>query len=218
MKNNLRTLVMTAAVAFFAFSCQENDDTTPAILEAEVDEVVDIVAEELFPIEVMGGTENLPFGMETDATDYNARYGTDGKPKFPLKDLGSCVEGLDLTEEQVEKAREMTMGLFECREEVHDKFLGELREILTKMEAERKEALSLLREGKITPAQFRERMENTRKKFQASIKLIRDKHRDTIKPCLREYVKELKELLGEEKWGSLKSCLKEKREDRESND
>jgi Spy/CpxP family protein refolding chaperone len=218
MKNKLRTLVMTAAVAFFAFSCQENDDATPAILEAEVDEVVDIVAEELFPIDVLGGTENLPFGMETDVTDYSARYGSDGKPKFPLRNLGSCVEGLDLTEDQVEKARELTVGLFECREEVHEKFLGELREILGKMEAERKEALQLLREEKITPAQFRERMENTRKKFQASMKLIREKHRDTIKPCLREYVKELKELLGEEKWGSLKSCLKEKREDRESND
>lgn len=219
MKNNLRTLVMTAAVAFFAFSCQNNDDTAPAILDADLDEVADLVADELFPIDVIGGTEDLPFGFESEQSDFSARYGSDDKrPRFPIYGLGSCIEGLDLSEEQITKARELTVGLFECREEVHEKFLGELREVLVKMEADRKEALQLLREEKITPAQFRERMAKTKERFHQAMKEIRVKHRETIKPCMREYVKQLREMLGSEKWESLKSCLKQKKEDRENKD
>lgn len=218
MKNNLRTLVMTAAVAFFAFSCQENDDTTPAILDAEVDEVAGYIVNEILPIEVQGGTETDPFGLRTTSEDdLNARIAM-GRPPFPLVRLGACAEELELTEEQVAEARALAEGLLECRKDVHETFRAELKEVIGRMEAARKAAVEKLRKEEITPAQFRAEMEKIRKSFHVAMKEIREKHKETIKPCVRDYVKQLKELLGEENWESLKACLKEKNDESESED
>jgi Arc/MetJ family transcription regulator len=218
MKNNLRTLVMTAAVAFFAFSCQENDDTAPAISDAEVDEVAGYIVNEILPIEIQGGTETDPFGLRTTAgDDLNARIAA-GRPPFPLIRLGACAEELELTEEQVAEARALAEGLLECRKDVHETFRTELKEVIGRMEAARKAAVEKLRKEEITPAQFRAEMENIRKSFHIAMKEIREKHKETIKPCVRDYVKQLKELLGEENWESLKTCLKEKNDESESED
>lgn len=217
MKNNLRTLVMMAAVAFFAFSCQENDDANPAVLDAEVDEVANYIANEILPIGVQGGTENTPFGLRTSEEDLNARIAV-GRPPFPLVRLGACAEELELTEEQIAEARALAEGLLECRKVVHEDFRAELKEVISQMEIARKEAVQKLRSEEITPAEFRAAMENIRKTFLAAMKEIREKHKETIKPCVRDYVKQLKELLGEENWESLKACLKAKNQESESED
>jgi hypothetical protein len=218
MKNNLKTLVMMAAVAFFAFACQNNDDPNPAQLDAELDEVVNYIANEILPIGVQGGTENTPFGLRTsEGEDLNARIAM-GRPPFPLIRLGACAEKLELTEEQVIEARALAEGLLECRRDVHETFLAELKEVIGSMEAARKAAVEKLRKEEITPAQFRAEMENIRKTFLEAMKEIREKHKETIKPCVRDYVKQLKDLLGEENWESLKACLKAKNQESESED
>jgi oligoendopeptidase F len=109
-------------------------------------------------------------------------------------------------------------GLLECRKDIHETFRAELKEVIGRMEAARKAAVEKLRKEEITPAQFRAEMENIRKSFHVAMKEIREKHKETIKPCVRDYVKQLKELLGEENWESLKSCLKAKNEESESDD
>ena len=218
MKNNLRTLVMTAAVAFFAFSCQNNDDTAPVILDADVDEVAEYIANEILPIEIQGGTENTPFGLRTsEVEDLNARISTD-RPMFPLIRLGACAEKLELSEEELAEARELAEGLLECRKEVHEDFRAELKEIISEMEAARKEAVLKLRSEEMTHAEFKAEMEKIRKTFHEAMKEIRKKHKETIKPCVRDFVKQLKELLGEENWDNLKECLKAKNEESESED
>jgi hypothetical protein len=204
MKNNLKTLVMMAAVAFFAFACQNNDDPNPAQLDAELDEVVNYIANEILPIGVQGGTENTPFGLRTsEGEDLNARIAM-GRPPFPLIRLGACAEKLELTEEQVIEARALAEGLLEYRRDVHETFLAELKEVIGSMEAARKAAVEKLRKEEITPAQFRAEMENIRKTFLEAMKEIREKHKETIKPCVRDYVKQLKDLLGEENWKALR--------------
>lgn len=218
MKNNLRTLVMMAAVAFFAFSCQENDDANPAVLDAEVDEVANYIVNEILPIGVQGGTETDPFGLRTtEGEDLNARIQM-GRPPFPLIRLGACAEELELTEEQIAEARALAEGLLECRKDVHEDFRAELKEVISQMEIARKEAVQKLRSEEITPAEFRAEMEKIRKTFLAAMKEIREKHKETIKPGVRDYVKQLKELLGEENWESLKACLKAKNQESESED
>lgn len=207
-----------AAVAFFAFACQNNDDSNPAQLDAELDEVVNYIANEILPIGVQGGTENTPFGLRTtEGEDLNARIAMGRRP-FPLIRLGACAEELELTEEQIADARALAEGLLECRRDVHETFLAELKEVIGSMEAARKTAVEKLRKEEITPSQFRSEMENIRKTFLEAMKEIREKHKETIKPCVRDYVKQLKELLGEENWESLKACLKAKNQESESED
>lgn len=213
MKIYLKTLVMLAGVALLAASCQENDENNPARMDAEIDEVVNILADELLPIDVQGGSETEPFGLRTDETDQNARVLEGNRPPFPIIKLGDCVENLDFTEDQIRAGRELALQLFECRMEVHENFRAELKEVIKQMEQARKEAVQELRNEEITNAEFRAEMESIRERFLDAMKAIREKHKETIKPCLKEFVTELKVLLGEENWNKLITCLREKYKD-----
>lgn len=216
MKRNLKALVVAVA-AILAVACQKDDDATPLILDVEVDEVADYIVDELLPIDVQGGTEDNPFSLRVEEEFAGARILTNA-PSFPILGLGYCADKLDLTEDQIKRARTLASSLLDCRKDVHEKFRNELKKIIEQMEAARKEAIQKLRKEEITPLEFRAEMENLRRKHEAAMKEIREKHRETIKPCVRDYVKQLKELLGKENWEKLRACLKAKNQEREKRD
>jgi Spy/CpxP family protein refolding chaperone len=211
MKIHLKNSVfLVASLLAISIACQDIEDENPSKLAAEVEEVVNLLADEFLTVELQGGDENSPFGLRTqwiDSESLNAIVLTE-KPDHPKNSLEKCADNLDLTEEQTWEIRETFIGLLECRMEVFQDFREDIFEIIKSMEADRLEKLSLLLRNEITRDEFKSSMLDLREKYVKALTEIKQRHVENLKPCLRGFVVNLRETIGPENWEKLINCLK----------
>jgi len=210
MKTHLKSSLFLVGLLAIVISCQDKEDENPSKLTAEIEEVVNILADDFLTIEIQGGDENAPFSLRTqwiDSESLNTIVLTE-KPDHPKTNLEKCTDNLDLTEEQTWEIREIFVGLFECRMEVFQAFREEIFEIIKSMEADRLEKLTKLLKNEITRDEFKRNMLDLREKYVKAITEIKQKHGENLKPCLRGFVENLRETMGPENWEKLVKCLK----------
>jgi Spy/CpxP family protein refolding chaperone len=210
MKNHFKSALVMIGILAVTISCQEKEDENPIKIAAQVDEVVNILADEFLLLEIQGGDENQAFGfrmLENENQNFSAKLETE-KPNHPKTSLENCVSSIELTESQKTEIREIFIGLFECRLEIFQAFREDVLEIIKSMEAHRLEMLTQLLREEISRDEFKNSMLELRERYKSALEEIREKHAENLKPCLRGFVVSLRETLGEEDWETLVNCLK----------
>jgi hypothetical protein len=210
MKTHFKSALVMMGMVAMTISCQEKEDENPVKIAAQIDEVVTILADEFLPLEIQGGDENQAFGfrvLEENNEGFNAKVLTE-KPDHPKTSLQNCISSIELTDAQSKEIREIFIGLFECRLETFQAFREDILEIIKSMEAHRLEMLTKLLKEEISRDEFKNSMLELRERYKSAFEEIKAKHAENLKPCLRGFVENLRETLGEEDWEKLISCLK----------
>jgi hypothetical protein len=212
MKSPIKYSVYLVAIFLLTWSCQEKNEGNPQRIDREIDNVVALLADELLVVEVQGGDENSSFGFRTledgsYLTENNADKGTHEKQVGKSK-LVTCLQNLDLSQEQLADSRNLILGMVKCRMDAFELLKEELFDIILAMENQRLSLLEKLLKQEINRDEFKAGLKDVRERFKNEIEDIREKHLEMIKPCLRELVVELREIIGEEKWEDLYACIK----------
>ncbi|MFD2201083.1 hypothetical protein [Shivajiella indica] len=210
MKIHLKSALVMMGIVAMTLSCQEKNDENPVKIAAQVDEVVNILADEFLTLEIQGGDENQAFGLriiEEENGTFSSKLETE-KPNHPKTNLENCINSIELTETQTQEIRETFIGLFECRLENFQAFREDVLEIIKALEAHRLEMLTKLFREEITRDEFKNSMLELKERYKGELEEIRDKHKENLKPCLKGFVESLRETLGQEDWEKLVSCLK----------
>jgi hypothetical protein len=210
MKNHFKSALVMIGMVAFAMSCQEKEDENPVKIAAQVDEVVNVLVEEFLPLEIQGGDENESFGFRVlpdEIDNFNAKEDTE-KPKETKVSLENCLSSIELTDAQTKEVREIFIGMLECRQEIFQSFREEILKIIKSMEEYRLEMLIKLLREEITRDEFKNSMLEIREKYKGALEEIREKHKEDLKPCVRGFVENLRQSLGEENWEKLVSCIR----------
>jgi DNA repair ATPase RecN len=209
MKKHLNNIWILLIGAFLIYSCQESQNDSPQQLEMEVEEVVEIIANQFLFVEISGGNENQPFSSNQIEDSQNSlRISLDDNSKRSPEKMISCILNLNLDQSQMQEIRRLFFGLGNCQTEVMKKYRKEIREILSSMEEVRLNLLTKLRNGEISPDEFRKSMEELRKGHQETISDLRKNYTEEIKPCIRGFVAKLPIIMGRDNWLKFRACIK----------
>lgn len=218
MKNQLKSLILLAVGILAIASCQEKNDGFPERIQREIDAVTALMADELITVDIQGGDETRAFGFRTfsdNEEEFSARLlgnqteKNEHEKKVERSRLINCLMQLELSDAQIREIRGLVMGMAECRLDAFQSLREEMVIIILAMENRRLELLEKLLKQEINRDQFRQGLIAIRESFKNQIEEIRKKHIEMVKPCIRETVTQLREVLGEEKWNQLYSCMKD---------
>ena len=209
MKKHLNNIWILLIMAFLTFSCQESQNDSPQQLEMEVEEVVEIIANQFLFIEISGGDENQPFSYNQIEDSQNSlRISLDDNSERSPEKMISCIHNLNLDQSQMQEIRRLFFGLGNCQIEVMKNFRGEIRELLSSMEDVRLDLLTKLRNGEISPDEFRKSMEELKERHKETISDLRRNYTEEIKPCIRGFVAKVPLIMGRENWIKFRACIK----------
>ncbi|WP_373493290.1 hypothetical protein [Aquiflexum sp.] len=209
MKKQLKNILILAGMAFLTFSCQQENDVTPKQLEVEVDEVVNVITDQFLSVEILGGDENEPFSSDLgNEENPNARISLDDSEERGSQGMVACLVALDLDQSQMQEIRRLFFGFENCQSNVMREYRGKIRHLISKMEEVRKDLLGQLRNGDISPDEFRKKMEEMRRRYQLIITDLRVEYAEELKPCIRGFVARLPVVLGRENWTAFRGCIK----------
>ncbi|WP_291777937.1 hypothetical protein [Cecembia sp.] len=217
MKKYTQFAFILAAGLLFWGACSEKGDDAPRRSQQEIDDVVSVIAEELMTVNIQEGDETRAFGFrlekdnegddkkETTKEDKDKR---DHEKKVEQSGLFSCLNKLDLSDEQAQQIRRSFSAAVDCRKETFSSLREELVDIILDMEKRRLVLLEKLLKEEINRDEFRSGLKNILETYQNKIEEIRKKHVENIKPCLREMVSQIRTTIGEENWTQLYACIK----------
>lgn len=216
MKSPVKIFLILAVFSFIVFSCQEKEGSLTQRINTEIDTVAGMLAEELLTVEIQGGDENRSFGFRVLETEFKTQSDAGKnnniqqewhKNQVQQSRLIKCLQDLDLDADQIRESRNLILGMVECRIDAFQSLREELTDIILAMEIQRLTLLEKLLKREINRDEFMAGLQGIRESFKNEIQEIRKKHIDLIKPCLRDMVSNLRELVGEEKWNSLYDCV-----------
>jgi len=208
MKKQLKYNLILAGMAFFTFSCSHETDVTPKQLEVEIDEVIEVIVNQFLSVEIFGGDENEPFSSDLgNEKNPNARMSFDEPDEIGSRAMISCLRALDLDQTQMQEVRRLFIGFETCQSNVTKEYRSKIRRLISHMEEVRKGLLDQLGNGEIRPEEFRNKMEQLRKRYQLVILERRENHAEDLKPCIRGFVERLPMVLGRESWLGFRACI-----------
>jgi hypothetical protein len=208
MKKQLKYNLILAGMAFLIFSCSHETDVTPKQLEVEIDEVIEVIVNQFLSVEILGGDENEPFSSDLgNEENPNARMSFDEPDEIGSRAMISCLRALDLDQTQMQEVRRLFIGFETCQSNVTKEYRSKIRRLISHMEEVRKGLLDQLGNGEIRQDEFRNKMEQLRKRYQLVILELRENHAEDLKPCIRGFVERLPMVLGRESWLGFRACI-----------
>jgi hypothetical protein len=218
MKKYTQFIFIFAVGLLVFWSCADKGDDIPRRSQQEIDDVVSVLAEELVTVSIQDGDENRSFGFrinkEGDGNGKNDQSKEDKEKKdherkVEASSLFSCLNNLELTDEQAQQIRRSFSAAIDCRIDAFSSLREELVEVILAMENRRLVLLEKLLKEEINRDQFRQGLVDILETYKSKIEEIRQKHVDNIKPCLREMVSRIRTIIGEENWRQLYGCIKD---------
>lgn len=147
--------------------------------------------------------EGLPEAYTLEEIDMdNAGYKRTDKRFF------ACLKKLDLTDTQVMRVRKALKAYEACKAYDIQKHREAFAKLVIRVEAARKEYITQLKGGKITRAQFEDKMAALRKDFHESLRYIKTSYAKNLKACYDKYMRGIKEILTERQWKAFVSCYR----------
>jgi hypothetical protein len=208
MRRQFKKIWILAGMAFLAFSCQQENDMTSNQLEVEIDEVIEVIANNFLSVIIVGGDDKEPFIAEFENEEsQNARIFFDEFDEKGSRVIISCLMALDLDQTQNQQIRRLFFGFETCKSNVTKEYNDEIRRLISKMEEVRKGLLHQLQNEEIRPDEFRTKLEALRIRYQLVVSEIREKHHKNLKPCIRGFVERLPLVLGGEGWTAFRKCI-----------
>ena len=209
MKECLNKFILLAIAIISVSSCQEKNDALSEQILIEIELFTAILADEFVEINIQQGNETRAFGFRgAEEISVGISERNENGSNINNSKLISCLQHSNLTDVQIRGVRLLIIGMTECKMEASQSLREEISVIVGKMERKRLQLLDKMKKGEISREDFMRDVQKIREAYASEIENIRKKHVEMIKPCLREMVSELKQVLGQEKWTSLFACMK----------
>ncbi len=221
--NNKMNLWMAAVavVAIFFASCSKdqssNINSTPSSeLSIPEIEVLASQADEAFMnTEVQGGTESEAFIMESDGLPdaYQVTESTADEINSTKRDgnasrLKVCLSKLELDPDQIAKIRRLFRAYEDCKHSIIVRHGNALRELIKTYNGKREELVKALRNGRISKAEFEEKMKALRIEFNRHKNDLASKARAALKDCYTKMLRGLNGVMTERQWKAFVNCYR----------
>lgn len=195
-----------AGLIFTLNSCQQMNENEPKQFEVEVDEVVNIIAENFLTINIFGGDEERAFssGRILGYEDSNMNIPSEDENPKPLT---ACIRGLKLEQNQLHDISRLLFIFDNCKSDVIHSFREEIRKTIATMEVQRTVLLEQLQNGEISREEFKIKVEELRNRYSSVVEEIKNTHKEALIPCLKRFVTGLQMALGRDNWLSFRKCV-----------
>lgn len=120
----------------------------------------------------------------------------------------TCLKKLELTDSQAKRVRMAFRAFEECKANDIRLHREAYAKLLNRVEAQRKEYVAQLKNGKITKAQFEAKMKELREDFHTSLRYIKASFAKTLKACYDKFVRNLKGTLTDRQWKAFVDCYR----------
>lgn len=216
---NLRFLKTGFFIAFAAVlvlvSCNKSTvapaEQSQASYDAQV--LIDAADVEYNNVNITGGSETESFSSLNDGlpeayTLEEVDMDNAGYKRADDKRFFACLKKLDLTDTQNMRIRKVLKGYEACKAMDIQRHREAYNKLIIRIESTRKEYISQLKNGKITKAQFEEKMKALRADYEKSMRAIKESFAKNLKGCYDKYMRGIKEILTERQWKAFADCYR----------
>jgi hypothetical protein len=209
MKEYLKSFMLLAIAIIVMPSCHEKNDAFSEQIQMEIALFTAILADEFVQVNIQQGNETRAFGFRSADDIPTGNSGkNENEASIDNSKLIPCLRQSNLTDAQISDIRLLMLGMTKCRMEASLSLREQMSEIIGKMERKRLELLEKVKKDEISREDFIKDVQKIREAYAGEIEDLRKKHVEMIKPCLKELVLELRQVLGQEKWTMLFACMK----------
>jgi len=206
-------IALAVITIFTVTSCKKETQMVDDSAKYDAQLIIDDADNSYNAVTITEGTETTEFGaenegmpeaytlVETDMDDAGFKRGVD-------KRFFACLKKLNLTDTQVVQLRKALRAYEECKAVDISRHREAYAKLLLRVENSRKELIAQLKNGKITKAEFEQKMKALRADFEQSLKYIKASFAKTLKACYEKYMRANKEILTERQWKAFVDCYR----------
>lgn len=215
MKRNLiyTGLAFLAILLTTVTGCKKETQTIDDSARYDAQVMIDDADNDYNEVVITEGSETSEFSAENEGlpevyTLTEVDMDDAGYKRGLEKRFFTCLKKLDLTDTQVARLRK-ALGAFEaCKANDIKAHREAYAKLVIRIEAQRKEYLAQLKNGKITKAQFEVKMKELRADFEKSLKYIKVSFAKNLKACYEKFARAMKEILTDKQWRAFVNCYR----------
>jgi len=210
MNQQYNTIFTLAGLIFLTYSCQQVNDDVPEQFEAEVEDVVNILAYNLLTVNIIGGDGEQPFssgrflGGEDSFLSSTSR--TEERDPMPMI---TCIRSLNLELDQLQDIRRLLFVFENCKSNIIIAYREEIRKLIGSLEGRRLELLDQLRSGAISREEHKIQIDALRDRYRFAFDELRESYKEELIPCLKGFVSRLQMTVEREDWLRFRKCVSE---------
>ena len=211
MKHQYNTIFTLAGILFLIYSCQQVNDDLPEQFEAEVEEVINTIAENLLTVDIIGGNDDQAFssGRFLGGEDsYLSSSSSQDREKDQIPMI-SCIRSLELAPAKLQDVRRLLFVFENCKTNIMMAYREEIRKLMVSLEGRRLEHLENLRCGAISREEYKVKIEELRNGYKNMLEELKGSYKEELIPCLKTFVSRLQTNLGREDWLKFRKCISE---------
>jgi len=210
MKQQYNTIFTLAGIIFLIYSCQPANDDLPEQFEAEVEEVVNIIADNLLTVNIIGGDDDQVFssGRFLGGEDCYLNSSSQDRKNDPIPMI-ACISSLTLEQSQLQDIRRLLFVFENCKSNSMVTYKEEIRKLMVSLEGRRLEHLENFRSGAISREEYEIHIEELRKSYSSVMEELKISFKEELIPCLKGFVSRLQINFGREDWLKFRKCVRE---------
>jgi len=205
MKWQYNTVFTLAGILFLIYSCKQVNDDLPEQLEAEVDEVVNIIADNLLTVNIIGGGESQGFrsGRFLGGEDSYLSISSQDRVLKPIP----MIACMGLEPDRLQDIRRLLFVFENCKSKSMVTYKEEIRKLMTGLEGRRLELLENFHSGAVSREKYQIQLEELRYSYSSILEELKVSYKVELIPCLITLVSRLQKDLGREDWLEFRKCI-----------
>lgn len=229
MKRNFKKAALAFGVIAIAFigcrkeqmivnpalnNANETDIQTLAVQTETENDALEVMYDETTN-EMVATNEGIAFDYLVSVEDFDADLSPAGPHSSSTSDVRShsfirCLKDLKLDSAQVKKIRAALKDYNDCKASAIHRARAIHAILMAKYKDLAAEQAKLLKDGKITKAEYHARMERLRHAFQKELRelQLKEKLNEALKDCHTKFLRQLNGILTERQWKAFVACHK----------